>query len=177
MCWRTASPCTKNRTPPARAVWRASSRWGARAANKCKNQFISFVWTKPRFFFLSSSCPSIPSLSPFLRQNNPRSFEWQSHFPIKSAESSELSLKFLPSFGEAAKGERRKGWCGGRGGLGRKGQTWKGRQWYRFAFDSHQYEADVIRYKTVPLMRTGDKGSKIDEDGGNVRYISGSLRD
>lgn len=101
------------------------------------------------FHFFFHSHPVLPSHSSstlFILQYNLRSFEWQLQLPIKSVESSELSLKFLPSVRGKVWGVwRRTGGWGEGGELGRKGQTWKRKQWYRLAIDSHCYEVDVIK--------------------------------
>lgn len=127
-----------------------------------KTQVHFFCLNKAKIFFFPPLpfSPLSAFISPPLGRNNPRSCEWQSHFPIKPTESSELSLKFSPSFGEAAKREtesereeerEEKGWCGcgrgrERGDRDERDKLKREGSGYRLAFDSHQYTADVIRY-------------------------------
>lgn len=140
----------------SRLYWhKGISFYGKSAIWLINAKFSSFLLFEQNlgFHFFFHSHPVLPSHSsstPFILQYNLRSFEWQLQLPIKSVESSELSLKFLPSVrGKVGGVWRRAGGWGEGGELGRKGQTWKRKQWYRLAIDSHCYEADVIKTRSA----------------------------
>lgn len=108
----------------SRLYWhKAISFHGKSAIWLINAKFSSFLLFEQNlgFHFFFHSPPVLPSHSsstPFSLQYNLRSFEWQLQLPIKSVESSELSLKFLPSVrgrvgvfeGELGDGERVENW-------------------------------------------------------------------